>query len=93
MKRTAELSALQMDAWHAVLGGFKAEVINGAVVEMVLTDNRFPELGDLYQICRRIAIQRGDLKLDYSPHGTGAPENRPSIGEIAAVAQRLGLDI
>ena len=93
MKRTAELSKLQLTAWEGVLGGFRAEVINAAVIEMVLTETRFPELGDLYQICRRIAVKRGDIAEPYSPHGTGETNGRPTAGEIKAVASRLGLEV
>lgn len=93
MKRTAQLTDLQIEAWYGVLGAFSAPVVNMAVVEMVLTETRFPELGDLYQICRRLAVKRGEIEQPYSPHGTGDSDtSRPTMAEIKAVAQRLGLD-
>jgi len=93
MKRTAALTDIQLEAWYGVLSGFSAAVVNMAVVEMVLTETRFPELGDLYQICLRVAIKRGDIKLPYSPHGTGDEKtSRPTDAEIRGVAERLGLE-
>jgi hypothetical protein len=93
LKRTATLTPVQMEAWHGVLGIFGAKVINSAVIEMVLSESRFPELGDLYQICRREALKRGELKLPYSPHGGDSDVKRPTKAEIAAVASRLGLEV
>ena len=93
LKRTADLTKLQLTAWQGALGHFRAEVINAAVIEMALTETRFPEVGDLYQICRRIAVKRGDLTEPYSPHGTGENNGRPSASEIKAVAARLGLEV
>jgi hypothetical protein len=87
LKRTADLTKPQVKAWYAVLGGFPVEVLNAAVIEIALTKERFPEVGDLYTICRRC------LPKDYSPMGTGTENDRPSKKEIAAVAERLGLDV
>jgi hypothetical protein len=86
LKRTAELTAPQVRAWHAVLSVFPVEVINAAVLEMVMTETRFPEVGDLYQICRRT------LPKAYSPMEGGDPK-RPSKAEIKSVADRLGLKV
>ena len=85
LKRSLELTKPQICAWQAVLGVFSAEIINAAVVELALTDVRFPEVGDLYQICRRRSPKA------YSPHGEGTDMKRPSIKEIAMIAERLGL--
>ena len=93
LKRTAALTDVQMTAWHGVLGIFRHQVINAAVLEMVMSEARFPELGDLYQICRREAIKRGDLKIPYSPHGGDQDTKKPTKSEIAAVASRLGLEV
>lgn len=93
LKRTADLTGLQLTTWKGVLGRFRAEVINAAVVEMVLTETRFPEVGDLYQICRRIAIKNGDMVEPYSSHGTGESTGRPTTEEIKEVAKRLGLEV
>lgn len=93
LKRTADLTKVQLSAWQGVLGHFRAEIVNAAVLEMVLTETRFPEVGDLYQICRRLAIKRGDIVEPYSPHGTGETSGRPTAGEIKAVAERLGLEV
>lgn len=87
LKRTADLTRPQMQAWYAILGGFPAPILNAAVIELALTKERFPEVGDLYAICRR------SLPKDYSPMGDGKENDRPSRKEIAAVAERLGLEI
>ena len=87
LKRTSELSDLQIEAWHAVLSGFKIETINAAIIELVLTEVRFPELGDLYTICRR------SLPKSYAPLGHGKENERPSKAEVRAVAERLGMKV
>lgn len=87
LKRTANLTEEQVTAWYAVLSGFPAPVLNAAVIEMALTKERFPEVGDLYAICRR------SLPKDYSPMGTGQENDQPSKREIRAVAERLGLEV
>lgn len=87
LKRTASLDKPQIDAWYAVLGQFPARVVNAAIVELCLTEIRFPEVGDVYQICRR------HLPKGYSPLGDGKETDRPSKSEIEAVAQRLGLNV
>lgn len=86
LKRSAEMTRPQVKAWHAVLGRFPIEVINAAVLEMALTETRFPEVGDLYQICRR------RLPKQYSPMGE-TDSKRPSRDEIRDVAGRLGLRV
>lgn len=93
LKRTAGLTDLQTIAWHGVLGGFRAEIVNAAVLELVLIETRFPELGDLYQICRRRAIECGDIRLQYSPHGDAADSKVPSKADLAAIGERLGLKV
>lgn len=93
LKRTTEFTEPEVKGWYAVLAGFPAEFINAAVIEVSLTATRFPELGDLYQLCRREAIRCGDLKIPYSPHGTGVSESRPTKEEIREVATRIGLPV
>lgn len=93
LKRTTHLTKTELNAWHAVLGIFSREILNYAVLEMVLTEVRFPEVGDLYQICRREAIRRGHLERSYSPQGADTDSKKPERAEIAAVAQRLGMDV
>ncbi len=93
MKRTAEMTETQLDAWHGALGGFGIGIISAAVIELALTETRFPELGDLYQICRRIAIKRGEIKLPYSPHGEVGKIDRPTEAEIRVVAAQLGMEV
>lgn len=89
MKRTAELTKIQLDTWHGALGGFSAEVINVAVLEIALTDVRFPELGDIYKICRRNAIKGGQMDEPHQPEGR--KEITPQ--EIRDIAARLNLKV
>lgn len=91
MKRTANLDETQLRAWHAALGGFSAQTVNAAVLELALTDNRFPELGDLYQACRTKAIKAGELRLDYNPRA--ANDEKVTQGEIRSIAARFGLAV
>lgn len=91
-KRTAALTALQLDAWYATLGVFPVEVVNTAVLEMALTDVRFPELGDLYQLCRGKAIRAGLLTETYNPNGQPKKAEITS-DEIRAIASRFDLKV
>ena len=93
MKRTAQLTKTELTAWHAVLGLFRVEILNTAVIATVLSESRFPELGDLYQLCRKEALRRGDIKLPYSPHGGEKDITTPTAAEVGAVADRLGLKV
>lgn len=88
-KRTAALTDLQLDAWYATLASFPAEILNAAVLEMALTESKFPELGDLYQICRARAIKAGVMDDPYCPTGVTKLTN----AEIRAIAQRFQLKV
>lgn len=92
MKRTADLTDLQMTTWYGVLSGFSTRTLNRAMLELVLSESRFPELGDLYQTCRRVAHETGELQRTYSPHAE-TDSKRPTKAEIQAIAERLGLDV
>lgn len=87
LKRTVDLTEVQLKAWYAVLGDFPIEILNAAVVEMCLTETRFPEVGDLYTICRR------SLPKKYAALGDGHENDRPSKEEIRQVAEKLGLKV
>jgi hypothetical protein len=89
MKRTAEFSKIEMQAWYAVLAGFPIEVINAAIIEVSLKEMRFPEVGDIYQICRR------SLPKLYAPLGGSTKKEEERLGkqEIRDVASRLGLKV
>lgn len=87
LKRTADLSRPQIEAWYAVLGPFPIQMINRAVLEVCLNETRFPELGDLYQICRR------QMPKPYVAYGDGGDSSRPAKSEIDAIAKRLGLSV
>jgi len=93
MKRTANLTDTQMDIWHGVLSGFRPEIINRATLELGVSADRFPELGDIWKICRREAIRRGEIEVAYSPSGNDKDIDRPGTEEMKALAERLGLKI
>lgn len=93
MKRTASLTDLQMTAWHNVLGVFDVDIVNAAVLEIALTDNRFPEVGDLYQSCRRHALKAGRMKLSYPPSSSDKDEGRPQMSELREIGDRFGLPV
>lgn len=92
MKRTADLSPIQLTTWHGSLCGFPAEILNAAVLEIALTDMRFPELGDLYKRCRDRAIKAGLITEPYNPNGQ-ASKAEITTAEIKQIAERLGLKI
>lgn len=82
-----------MIAWHAALGSFTPEVINTAVLELAVTENRFPELGDLFQACRRLAIRAGLIEIPYSPHGSDKDAVNVTPAEIREIASRFSLKV
>jgi hypothetical protein len=92
MKRTADLTPIQVQTWHGALGGFAPQIVNAAVLEMALTDVRFPELGDLYQLCRAKAIKAGHMTEPYNPIGQ-PKKTEITSAEIREIAGRLGLDV
>lgn len=57
LKRTADFT----DAWYNGLGTFPIWIINRAVLKLATSQDRFPEFGDVYQLCRREAIRAGLL--------------------------------
>ena len=95
LKRTAALTDLQMTAWHNVLGVFDTDIVNAAVLQIALTDARWPEVGDLYQLCRKLAIKNGRLCLPFFPGGTGSDKESgiPTMFEIREIAARFGLKV
>lgn len=92
MKRTADLTPVQVQTWHGALGGFAPEIINAAVLEIALTDVRFPELGDLYQLCRTKAIRAGHMNDPYTPNGQAKKAEITAV-EIREIGGRLGLKV
>ena len=93
LKLSAQLTAIQMKAWYSVLCGFQAHVISTAVVEISLTETRFPEVGDLYQICRK-TLPASKREATYCPNGTGPKVERGvTTKEVREIAQRLGLPV
>lgn len=88
MKRTADFTEPQLTAWHAVLSGFKPTTINRAVLMICASEQRFPELADLLQWCRKIEPR----EIPYAPHGDGNPKPLYEP-EIKAIAARIGLEV
>jgi hypothetical protein len=94
LKKTAALTETQMDAWYGVLNQFSARIINKAVLQLCLTEVRFPEIGDLYQLCRAEAIRRGLITLPYSPYGDANDKKQlPTSAELEVIGKQLGLDV
>lgn len=81
------MTAIELKSWYAVLADFPGQVLNRAIIEVALTKEKFPDVGDLYQLCRKSLPKR------YSPHGDGKEFDNLAASEIAAVAERLGLKI
>lgn len=88
LKRTAEFQPTELKAWHAVLGTFKPETINRAVMLVVASQDRFPEVSDLWQQCRRIEKRQAP----YNPHG-GDVNRSLTEPEIVEIAARIGLEV
>lgn len=93
MKRTAQLTKLEMDAWHSVLGVFDPDVLNAAVLEVALNETAFPDLGNLYQSARRHAMKAGRLTQAYSPAGSDKDVTRTPMSELREIGDRFGLPV
>jgi hypothetical protein len=88
LKRTADFTEPQLTAWHAVLSGYKPTTINRAVLMICASEQRFPELADVLQWCRKIEPR----EIPYSPNGTGEPKPLYEQ-ELKAIAARIGLEV
>jgi len=90
LKRTADFTKQQALSWSAGLESFPAWVINRAVITLATSQERFPEFGDVYQLCRREAIQAGLMVEPYVSTGDGT---KPLIqrDEITTIGDALGL--
>lgn len=71
-----------------MLGTFKPETINRAVLLVVADEQRFPEVSDLWQECRRIEKRQ----QPYNPHG-GDVHRSLTEPEIREIAGRIGLEV
>ena len=80
---------MELKAWHAVLGTFRSETINRAVLLVVASEQRFPELSDLLQQCRRIEKR----EAPYSPHASAHDARSLTEPEIKDIAARIGLEV
>lgn len=90
-KLTTELSKPQLRTWYGILSVWPNWILNRAVLEIVTSDIRFPEVGDLYQRCREHAIKQGVLTEPYSPNGTGSEKKRLTRDEVTTIGAALGL--
>lgn len=91
LKRTSEFTDAQVEGWYAVLGQFPNWMLNRAVIEMAASETRFPEVGDLYRICRKQAIKSGAIKLPYSANA-GSEDAGITSDEIQHIGAALGLN-
>lgn len=89
LKRTADFTQTQLRAWHAVLGTFRPATINKAVLLVVASQDRFPEVSDLWQECRRIEKRQAP----YSPHASASDARSLTEPEIREIAERIGLEV
>lgn len=93
LKRTANFTKDQIHVWYGGLSAFPVWIINRAVISLAASQERFPEFGDVYQLCRREALRAGVMKQPpYSPHGTGEGPT-VSADEITTIGQALGLKV
>lgn len=91
LKRTVEVSEVEVIAWHRVLCGYPIEIINRAMLELCLSETRFPEIGDLYQLCHRLWLKKNPAP--YAPHGTGHDQSKPTLQAVKDIAARFDLQV
>lgn len=87
-KLSTTLTASQLEVWYGVIVGlgFRRQVINYAVIELIGSRKRFPELADFIQICRRLQ----PAETEYAPNRD--PE-RLTRSEVLRIAAALGLEV
>ena len=90
-KLSTQLSEVQLSTWFGILSVFPNWILNRAVLEVVTSDIRFPEVGDLYRRCREHAVKQGVIKEPYSPNGTGSEVKRLTREEVTTIGEALGL--
>lgn len=93
LKRTTDFSDAQVATWYGGLAAFPAWIVNRSVLTLATSQDRFPEFGDVYQLCRREAIQAGLMQEPYSPHGTGEEKSKVTRQEITTIGEALGLAV
>lgn len=72
-----------------MLGTFQPATINRAVLLVVASQERFPEVSDLWQQCRRIEKRQAP----YSPHAPASDARSLTEPEIVEIAARIGLEV
>lgn len=88
LKRTAAFTREQAEAWYAALCGFKPQTINRAVLSVCMSQERFPEVSDVFQLCRKIQPR----EQPYNPNGDG--KVKPLYDdELCEIATRMGLEV
>lgn len=88
LKRTTAFTTEQAAGWYAALAHFRHTTINRAVLQLSASQDRFPELSDLFQLCRKIEPPT----VPYAPNGDGCLKPIYSA-EIEAIAARLRLEV
>jgi hypothetical protein len=92
LKRTAAFDETQIAAWYGGLAAFPDWIINRAVLELATSETRFPEFGDVYQLCRRHALKTGIMKQpELSQFSDGKTERKVTNDEIHTIGSALGL--
>jgi hypothetical protein len=89
LKRTADFTVEQILTWYGGLSAFPGWIVNRAIIELATSTDRFPEFGDVYNLCRRQAIQKGLIKQPYSPHSQ--VDQKITSSEIETIGAALGL--
>ena len=89
MKRTVAFTSEQITTWYGGLSAFPEWIVNRAVIELATSTDRFPEFGDVYNLCRRQAIQKGLIEQPYSPHSQ--VDQKITSAEIETIGAALGL--
>ena len=92
LKRTANFTEVQADAWISGLSAFPDWIVNRAILELATSETRFPDFGDVYQLCRRHALKTGIMKQPpISQFSDGKAERKVTNDEIHTIGSALGL--
>ena len=87
LKRTSAFTEEQVDAWHCALKRFPAKVLNLSVVELAVSETRFPELADLFRLCQR------KMPRAYAPMAGDDDMGKPGKDVVKQIAADMGLDV
>lgn len=90
MKKTTEFTDIQINVWYAILQRFPDWAVNRSVISLGLSSEDFPDVGDMYRLCREQMRKAGLISEPYAPYGTGE-RSQLTADELDTIGRDLSL--